>query len=360
MKPGVFWNEAYRQFFPVMALAGAAGLVGWAVALRGGLSLSPLAHGAYLIWGVFGTGVLGFLFTAYPRQNEAPPPGRAALVAALLAQLAAAGAAWHGPLGVTGAIVGALPWLGALLWALPIATASLRRRWDDTTAAVPAALAMGGLGAAIFHAGDPRLGLDLGLHGLLVAVALAVLDRVLPFFCSKAVPGYDGFRRPRFAPLLLGAVLLRVGLRDHPAVGDVAMLAVLARQISGWRPWPAMRTPMIGVLYLGLAWIAAGYALDLAMGPPGRALATHAWMVGGLGTLLFGVSMRVARGHAGLPIQMGADGAALLALVQLAAILRLALAPLGWPALAIPAGALALAFAGWLARLGPLMLRKGG
>lgn len=355
-----FWNEGYRPFFPAMALLGLGGLLGWSVALRGGFALSPLAHGAFLVWGVFGTGVLGFLFTAYPRQNGATPPGRWFLLAALGLQVAAAIAAWAGPLGAPGAVLGALPWAVAMVWAGRIAARALRSKWDGTTAAVPVVLALGALGAALFHAGDARLGLDLGVHGLLIAVALAVLDRVLPFFCSKAVPGYDGLRRPHFAPLLLVAVLLRVGLRELPQVGDVAILAVLARQWLGWRPWPAMKVPMLGVLHLGLAWIFAGYGFEAWMGPTGRVIATHMWLVGGMATLLFGFSLRVARGHAGQPVRLGVDGSVMLGLIQLAVGLRVGfgLAGVGWPALAWPAAFLAAAFGLWLVRVGPLVLRK--
>lgn len=69
--------ESWRFFFPAALMLGVAGLGLWALQLGGlwGAGLQPAQHGAFLIYGVMGTGIQGFLCTAYAKQNDAPLPG---------------------------------------------------------------------------------------------------------------------------------------------------------------------------------------------------------------------------------------------------------------------------------------------
>jgi uncharacterized protein involved in response to NO len=181
------------------------------------------------------------------------------------------------------------------------------------------------------------------------------------------VPGYDGRRLPGFLPALLLTLGARIALRAVPAgaaLADLAAAAVLARQLWGWRPWPAVRQPLIGVLHLGVAWILAGLLLDAALvwqGGPAGLLARHLWTLGGLLTLVVGISVRVVRGHGGGALVLGVDGAVVTGLVQLAVLLRAGLPLVGVQAPTLvyggAAGALALALLLWLVRLGPGVLR---
>jgi uncharacterized protein involved in response to NO len=330
--------ESWRLYFPTAAVLAVAGLAAWGAQLTGvPLGLLPRDHGAFMVWGVLGTGIQGFLFTAYAKQNDAPLPGRAFLWGVLGAQVAGALA-----------LIAGFPWFALLPWALTfgwsvrVAGPSLRRRWDDTTAAVPPVLA-GGLVGLLVHAsgGD---GAVLGVHTFVAPLALAILDRVLPFFSARVTPGYAGRRLPGFIP----AVFVLSWLRFTPwgAAAAALLLVVLARQVWGWRPWPAARTPMILVLHLGVAWFGVAWALAAAGAP--STLSTHALAVGGLGTLLLAISMRVVRGHGGLPLVLGRAGGAVLLLGQAAAFTRITGAPL-W----VPATLLVGAFAVWFGRFAP-------
>lgn len=359
----VLFREGYRLFFPWSAVLGLGLTVLWGGSFAGAwaMPMPPQTHGMAMILGVWGAAILGFLLTAYPRQNEALPPGPGllsgilALHALSILAILPSGSMLPAPARI---VVAAAPWIAAFVWAASIARTSLARRYDGTTAAVPFAFLAAAIAAGCFVGGATDLGVRLAIHGFAVVAGLAVLDRVLPFFSSRLVPSYTGRRAPAFAPLLGMAVGLRVCLPAQPWVGDIALIVLILRQLWGWQPWPAARHPMLGVIHLGVAWLVVGYVLDAAGAQP-ASLAAHAWLVGGLGTLWSGVTLRVTRGHGGQPIHLGVDGAIIVGAVQLAAVTRLiAGASAAGPGVyALASALLAVAWTAWLVRIGPLVTR---
>lgn len=363
-------KDSYRALFFGAALWGALCMGIWTLALAGvnGIALTPTLHAEWMLWGVLGGGVLGFAGTAYPRQNQAPPPSTTVITLAAILQLSGQGtlvaSAWIPALGPVATVLGEALWLGALLWVLPVARDSLRRAWDGTTFVVPVTLAGAATSWLLIRLyPTPTIGVDLGVHGFLLPVAIGILDRMLPFF-SRAVPGYTGVRHRWFSVVFLGLSLARAasgaaGLSGAPF--DVLLAGVLVYAWTGWNPRFGIRTPMVAVLHVGLAWILLGYIADaVPLGLP-RSLPIHLWLAGGMVTLLFGFGTRVTLGHSGQPIVMGGWLKTVLGLAGAAAALRVA-APVvavatGSP-LYIAAGALmAGAFVTWLAGYGRYLLR---
>lgn len=360
----LFWAEGYRAFFAFFPLAGLLFLGLWMAALGGAVTATPVDHATAMIWGVYGSAVLGFLLTAYPRQNDATPPSPGLLVAFFAGQVVTVGAlaaSWLGaPTGHLATVAGVGVWGALSAYVARIAVPSLRRKWDSTTAIVPFAVAAGLVGWLCMRLGAPVWGRAFGVHGFLVLLALGLLDRLLPFFSSKVVPGYDGVRHPGWAARLLGVTALRVAFPDVATVPDLLMAGVIVGQWIGWRPFAGARVPLLGVLHLGVAWLVLGYVVDATQALP-PTLALHLWTVGGMGTLLLGLASRVALGHGGQPLRLGNAGALALGLLQGAAVVR-ALGPLVLPPLSAwhaSAALLALALLTWGARFAPLTTRKG-
>lgn len=355
----VLLREGYRLFFPWAAVIGLLSMTAWAAGFAGWVAtpFTPQVHAALMLWGAWGALLLGFLSTAFPRQTDGPAPRPAALLALLAAHVGGTVALALPGTGLGKVCVATLPWALATLGAFRLALPALGRSFDGTTAGVPFGLLGGSVAVAAFAAGNTTLGLRLGTHGFLVYLALVMLDRILPFFTARALAGADPVRFRGFAAALGGAVLLRVCVPQQPYLGDLALLVLVTRQWLGWRPWPSSRVPMIGAVHLGVAWVVAGYAVSLAgLGPP--SLPYHLWLLGGLGSFWAALSLRVARGHGGLPIRMGVDGAAVVGLVSAAALTRVACT--WWPSAWHFAAAgllLAAAFAVWLWRVGPLVRR---
>lgn len=285
-------------------------------------------------------------------------------------------AGWAGaPTGAWSTVFGAATWLTMVGFTARIAVTSLRARWDGTTLAVPISLLAALMGWLSIRATSlpglskwvvpawldtSRLGLDLGIHGFLVLLSMGLLDRLLPFFSGRVIAGYDGVRRPGFVGLLMLSVALRTGLSAPGApsvIGDLAIAAVLLRQWTGWRPWSGVRVPMIAVLHLGIAWVILGYLLEAA-GLATGSLPAHLWMVGGLGTLLMGISIRVSLGHSGQLLRLGWGGVLVVGLVQVAVGLRAVLPLFGVSPSLVPAAlVLAAAFLVWLGVFGPYAAR---
>ncbi len=367
--PPALFKEPYRVLFPVAMALGVLLIGAWGAQLgRGGALLSPATHGALMLWGVYGTAVLGFLLTAYPKQNGAPqPPGLVVLGLAAVQVLAVALWLVGGATALAGGGLATLAWAGITAWSATVALPSLRRGWDATTATVPLILATATVALGLSVSGmQPVLAPALAIHGVFVPLALTLLDRILPFFSRKKVPGYDGLRRVGFTGNLLALGILRalVEGRVSAVALDVLLVVLIARQWQGWRPLQGLRPPLLGVLHLGIAWLLLGYVVDAAapfLDPTMALYARHLWTVGGLGTLVMSIAIRVTRGHGGLPLVLGWDGALMVGLVQLAVLLRGVLPLLGvshpllWPA---AAGCLGLAFLLYLVRLAPAVLRS--
>jgi len=360
--------EAWRPFFVAWAVTGPVVLGLWWAALRGDLPpVAPAQHGLWMVWGVYGSAVLGFLWTAFPRQNQAPPPSSAwvwSLLTLHVAFLLFGVGAWLGPTGwtaglsVVAGVAGVAVWGSSLVRVCAIARSALRRSFDGTTAGIPVSLALGLVGLVLTLAGE-REGRALGLFGFLLPLALLLLDRVLPFFTLRALGDARASRRPHFWwPLLLLGVV-RVALDERGAWCSLFLAAWVLRQWTGWAPWAARRVPLLAVLHVGLGWSLLGLSLDGAsmLWPGLQGAARHVLLVGALGSLLWGLSVRVARGHGGAALRLGWDGAVMFALVQVAAVSRGLGPALGFGSQVVwglASVCLIAAWLLWLARLGPL------
>ncbi len=207
----------------------------------------------------------------------------------------------------------------------------------------------------------PRIGLSVFLLGAVMPLAILLLDRLVPFF-SRRLPGYAGARSGGLlAGIIVGTTLrLVAGEAAWSAGASLGLALVLTRQWWGWQPWKGMRDPLIAVLHLGMAWLIVGYLVDAALG---LQAALHFWTLGLL-LLILGIAARVMRGHGGAPLRLGADGALLIGLVQVALVGRAVLPLLGItdPALIWhgPAALLSVMFVLWGVLLGPLVARMSG
>jgi uncharacterized protein involved in response to NO len=376
----------------IHALATMAAWFAWVEGVRRGLApalawtVSPgWAHAHALVWGAFSFYAVGFLGTAFPRWTDGRPPALRRVIAWVGLLLAAQALLGLGLVNDRAYLLGSgLCTAGAFASLVHYLGAELRRSRTPRRlqpACVVAAVALGLAGGVLDCLGLAerslalhRAGLALGVHGYLLLLAVGVAQRVIPMFSARAAGRSYAPRPSAILGVVLGLVAARLVATlvqgPFPAesvVGgaDAALGAVLVWEARTWRPGRAWRNPMLGVLFLAGAWIVAAlWASAASAALPARAPALrlpvlHALTVGGFATLLLGVSSRVTLGHAGRPIVAGATLVAAFAGIQLSALLRvtLALAPQAADLAHWAAVPWCLAFALWLARLGPLLVR---
>jgi uncharacterized protein involved in response to NO len=199
-------------------------------------------------------------------------------------------------------------------------------------------------------------------------IALLVARRVIPFFAMRAVPGLTISMHTRSGQWQLGAGLVAVIgslLQFHPVTAVALMVAggLALFQVLAWRPWAVRHAPLLWILYAGYAALGAGLlvAAVQTMGWIVRAAwAAHVIGVAGFSVLIIGMMTRTALGHLGRPLQTDRTMVISYALVIVAAVLRLvALLPTAVALGALQASATAwvLAFALYLWRFLPMMIR---
>ena len=303
----------------------------------------PVLHALLIAGGVFPLYIFGFILTAGPRWQGAPEsslrdflPAFGLLasgwslvwVAILLPQLLIAGLAL---------VIGG--WIFVALTLTRIARRRRTERLNIVLVATAAWLGVAGLGGFLgFAAGAPiysaRLGIALTIWGFLLPVFFSVAHRMLPFFTSSAIPGYELYR-PKWALRVLFVLSLAHGAltvfeqAQWLWLVDLPVMFVAGRLSWFWWSRRAMENRMLAVLHVAFAWVSPAFALfslqslmhDAMPGFLGQA-PLHALTIGFFASMLIGMASRVTMGHSGRPV--AADDAMWRAfcLMQVAAVLR--------------------------------------
>ena len=206
--------------------------------------------------------------------------------------------------------------------------------------------------------------------GLLVMalIALLITRRVIPFFAMRATAGLQIPMQTRIGQAQLatcGVAVAGLLAEQRPlaavALGMTGALSLV--QLLRWKPWAVRGNPLLWILYAGYAGLGLGLltAACAAAGvslPPG--LPVHLIAMAGFSVLIIGMVTRTALGHLGRPLATDRSMVISFSLVLLAVALRLAaLAPSAFsqPALHLSAAAWIGAFALYLWRFAPMMIR---
>lgn len=151
-----------------------------------------------------------------------------------------------------------------------------------------------------------RYGNTLALYTILFIITL-LSGRVMPFFTRVVVPGTEVIERPVLEKSLL-ILLVLLALADLFSLNGyvIALLAaalVVAHmmRVTPWFSGPVLNIPILWVLYAGYLWIIIGFVLKVGvgLGMVTDNLAIHAWTVGGIAIITYGMMARVSLGHTG-------------------------------------------------------------
>ena len=349
------------------------------------LAVAPIwAHSFLMLFTVFPTFFLGFLFTTYPRWMNGPPVPRWAYVSAPLL-LTAATACWlfgvHSGLapqviGAALATAGLVVALAAFLRVLIDAEQVVSHAIVTSVAFAIGVVCTAGFGYGVWTGSDFVLhfAVRAALWGFLLPVFFAVCHRMIPFFSQGVAIGYVPWRPTWMLATVVGLAWLRLllgtaGALDALVLVDVSLFVLTALCAVRWTSLRARGNPLLWTLYAGYAWLPVAMLLQTARDGAfvssgewalGRA-PIHALGMGFFGSMLIAMVTRVTLGHSGRRLAMDRIAFTCFLAVQAAAIARVlsevatAPAAVQWLLLGSVAAWLA-AFAVWAARHAPIYL----
>ncbi len=337
------FNLGFRPFYLLAALFALAAIPVWLTRYFGGLALpaafAPMAwHAHEMVFGFAVAVITGFLFTAARNWTGLATPTHAPLAALAGLWLAGRVLMLTGPAWVAAVVdVVFLPTVALALW-IPLHRSGNRNQFFVALLVV---LAAANLAFHLAHAGVLKIPELVPVRCALDLVVLIVTimgGRVIPSFTRNAIPGA---RSRMVRPLDLSAIGLAAAAFAAllgPLPGALAGILCLAAaalhavRLWTWDPWCTRGSPILWILHLSYAWIPVGLLLLglNALGAPVPAtLGDHALSTGAVGGMIIGMITRTARGHTGLPLQVGVVEVTAYVLVHLAAMARV-----GWPLVA--------------------------
>lgn len=364
----VLFSEGYRPFFLGCVSWAALSVPIWLAILSGWIDLPSGFdavgwHAHEMIYGFAVAAMAGFLLTAIPNWTGRFPLQGIPLILLFL-------------LWCAGRLAMAMPWsIGGLaaaaidmsFLAVFLAAAAREvfagRNWRNLPALVALVLLLTGNGLVHLD----RVGLlstgGLGIRfGLATFAGLIALmgGRLIPSFTRNRLVKLGSARSPTLGGPLdrIGIVVVIVALAGWVAgaaeeiAGPLLLAAgiVSAMRLARWHGWSIRHDALILAMHLGYAWLSAGLALlglsRISSAVPEIA-ALHALGSGAIGTMIAAVMTRAILAYSGGPQHAGPMICGALALLQAAALLRVAAAFLphaGIPLLGTSGAAWTMAF----------------
>ncbi len=365
---GVNWAGAAAWWAAHLVAAALGAIWPWQVP-------AASAHGLWFSLGAMPLFIAGFMFTAGPKWLRVPPVSARDLrlpvgLFSLGWALAVVGFHVGLTLAATGLALVAVGWAGLTWRILRLVAGSTqadrRHPWAIASASVVivACLSLSSLALAVRRVNLLHPVLRVALWGGVSTVFLAVSHRLLPFLGAGAWPRLDA-RWPDWplwlvisVPLVQSASAIvepwRATLPVWRAfeVTHLAAVAALCLWISlRWTRAPALRQPLVAMLFGAFLWWDVALWLGAAARLPGLRASTaaaldlaavHALTLGYLGGTLLVMATRVSSTHNGRPVAIDRVARGLYGVLQLAVAMRLvaALAPsssaqcLAWTGLA--------------------------
>ncbi len=329
-------------FRPLFLLAGLWAVVVvplWMAVWSGTVTLNgPFSptdwHIHELLFGYTSVVIAGFLFTAIPNWTGRMPTRGWPLVALSVLWLAGRMMVALGPWPFVVMLVDCafMAAIGAMVATEIIAG----RNWGNLKVVGPVLLYL--VANVIFHLEAMSRGqADIGRRLGFATVALLILligGRILPSFTrnwlAKRGPGALPVPFGRFdaGSLVLAALALACWVvAPQTQLAGVSLMLVGALQFARllrWRGWRVWREPLLLMLHIAFAFVAAGLlGIGLtALGILPAATGLHLLGIGGIGGMTLAVMMRASLGHTGRPTEAGLVLALAFGAVALAAVAR--------------------------------------
>ncbi len=376
-------SYGFRPFFLGGSIWAAAAMALFIPMLQGNLALptalNPIDwHQHELLYGFLPAIVAGFLLTAVPNWTGRLPVAGARLAALFALWLVGrAAVASSALIGAGAAAVADILFLVALGIIVGREILASGNKNNMKVLVLVSLLALGNL---VFHVETATTGTsDYGKRiGIAVAVLLISLigGRIVPSFTRNwlARLGPDALPAPfgKFdvatvaasALALLAWIFAPASLITGAACGIAGVLQLI--RLARWRGHRTLGEPLVTILHIGYLFVPVGFPLmALAIAFPAvvaPVAAVHAWTAGAIGVMTLAVMTRASLGHTGHELAASPATLAIYACVILGAAARIAAAFGIEPQIMLHTAAAGwiLAFGGFAAMFGPMLLRPRG
>ncbi|MCR9262318.1 MAG: NnrS family protein [Pseudomonadaceae bacterium] len=370
----------FRPFYLLAGLFALIAVPAWLLAYQGHITIEGYLiglswHQHEMLFGFAPAVIAGFLLTAVRNWTGLATPTNLGLANLGCLWIAGRILAFTGP-AIPAALIDVIfmPALAAVI-ALPILRSGNTRNLKLllvlaglSGANIMYHMAYNGLIPAEFISVASVVGIDI------IVILMAIMSgRVIPAFTANAVPNAQPRPSAILEALAIGSLILVLFVdlvaplyTPQPATWSaILFIAALAHGVRLWR-WdvhPGYRNALLIMLPIAYLWIPLALSLRglAALELLPATAATHALTIGAMSSLMLAMMMRSALGHTGRVLVAGPVEIAAFALLQLAAISRVAAThvdPVNYASLVTLSGSLyVLAFAVFLARYGPMLVR---
>lgn len=157
-----------------------------------------------------------------------------------------------------------------------------------------------------------KLSIDMGFYLFLLGLIFSISQRMVPFFSSIKVQGYQINKSKyilevAFGLLSLKVVTLSLDNNIFSFITDLSLFLFFTYELLKWKLPVFKVTAIMWVLYLSLLWLPVGFFILLlesssnifGMGIVFEKSALHALAIGYFSTILIGFGTRVVLGHSG-------------------------------------------------------------
>ncbi|MCK4586382.1 MAG: NnrS family protein, partial [Gammaproteobacteria bacterium] len=323
----------HRMMFFAGAIQLLLPLVFWSVELLGRHTdlwaplntLIPItwAHGFIMLYGVFSFFIFGFLMTVYPRWMNGELVSKVAYtntfawlcIGILLFQI---GIFFNITMAAIGIAIFLLGWaIGQIALFKVYKNAPTKNKNYESI--LNFALAAGWVGTAIFllwlltdEWSYQVFSLRVGLWIYLLPILFSVAHRMIPFFSSNIIRGYQNYQPMWTIKIMLASsishlILETIQLTQWLFIADIPLAFVAILHSVKWKLKNSFTDRLLAVLHMAFLWLGFGMSLYsmqslyllfsgeliLAKGP------LHAITIGFFTTLLIAMASRVSLGHSG-------------------------------------------------------------
>ena len=341
-KENYFLSQPHQPFFVLGIINAVLMMLIFALSYKGVFSLhidTTTFHVYSLIYLVFTNVFTGFLFTTFPRFNQAQVIQKSYYTNLFYANTLGS------ILFLVGAFTSHILVVGAMTLILIgefFIVKKLHQLYkegmapDKTDSFWILSASYFGLGANllfILSEFTPVLqvvAINIAFYLYLIFLAFSVGQRMIPFFSHSFAQKNENFVKIIFTLFIFKSIFSASGITIGEIIIDLLLAAYMAKEFLRWELHPFNSPAILWVLHLALAWLPMAFLLsalsliaELALGTSFYFLNIHLLAIGFLTTVLVGFGTRVTLGHSGQPPHGDALATKIFIFIQFVVLARM-------------------------------------